>query len=294
GERLTSPVVVRALNALADGLDGAAARLADAFADPALALRAWELAPDLAMASLRSPTLPPATHTNCFIVGADEVIVVDPGSPYPEEQAALDESLAGRRVREIWATHHHFDHVGGAAHLRERTGAPLVAHPRTADLLLARGIRVDRTIADGEMAYAGRRRLRAVFTPGHTDGHHAFAEDTTGFVLAGDMVAGTGTVVVDPDEGDMAEYLLSIARLEALKSRAILPAHGPIVTEPAAKLDEYRKHRLWREAKIIAALAKIGDGTAADIVRVAYDDVPDTIHPIAERSLLAHLRKLIR
>src|SRR5262249_17876794 len=70
---------------------------------------------------LRSPTLPPATHTNCFVVGADDVIVVDPGSPYPEEQAALDAALAGRRVREIWATHHHFDHVGGAPHPRAPT-----------------------------------------------------------------------------------------------------------------------------------------------------------------------------
>src|SRR5262249_41735666 len=156
----------------------------------------------------------------------------------------------------------------------------------------ARGIRVDRTIADGEMAYAGRRRLRAVFTPGHTEGHHAFAEDTTGFVLAGDMVAGTGTVVVDPDEGDMAEYLLSIARLEAPRPRATPPAQGRTAPGPRAKPAEPRKHRLWREAKIIAALAKIGDGTAADIVRVAYDDVPESVHPLAERSLLAHLKKL--
>ena len=294
GERLTSPVIVLALRALAGGTDGADERLAAAFTDPALRLRAWALAPDLAMASLRSPTIPPATHTNCFLVGQDDLIVVDPGSPYPEEQAALDESLAGRRVREIWATHHHFDHVGGAAHLRELTGAPLCAHPATAEVLHAQGVRVDRTIQDGEVVVAGSRRLRAVFTPGHTPGHHCFHEETTGFTLAGDMVAGVGTIVVDPDEGDMADYLASIGRMEGLGARAILPAHGPIVTEPAAKLDEYRRHRLWREDKIAAALARLGEATAAELTPIAYDDVPPNVHPIAERSLRAHLTKLVR
>jgi glyoxylase-like metal-dependent hydrolase (beta-lactamase superfamily II)/8-oxo-dGTP pyrophosphatase MutT (NUDIX family) len=296
GERLTSPVIVAALRTLAAGLDRAPERLAEAFAALARGGRAWELAPDLAMASLRSPTLLPATHTNCFIVGADDVIVIDPGSPYPEEQAALDAALAGRRVREIWATHHHFDHVGGAEHLRAATGAPLCAHPRTADLLHALGVRVDRVIADGEVAAAGARRLRAVFTPGHTPGHHCFLDETTGFVMAGDMVAGTGTVVIDPgpDEGDMAEYLRSIARMEALSARALLPAHGPILTEPAAKLDEYRRHRMWREERVVAALARLGEATPADLTVVAYDDVPPSVHPLAERSLRAHLTKLVK
>lgn len=293
GERLTSPVVVTALRALAAGIDGAAERLSHAFSAPALQARAWELVPDLAMASLRSPTLPPATHTNCFLVGADDVIVVDPGSPYPEEQAALDASLAGRRVREIWATHHHFDHVGGVDHLRAATGAPLAAHPATAELLHARGMRVDRVLADGEVATAGARRLRAVFTPGHTPGHHCFVDETTGFVMAGDMVAGVGTVVIDPDEGDMAEYLRSIARMEALAARALLPAHGPILTEPAAKLDEYRRHRLWREARVVSALARLGEATPAELTVLAYDDVPASVHALAERSLRAHLTKLV-
>jgi glyoxylase-like metal-dependent hydrolase (beta-lactamase superfamily II)/8-oxo-dGTP pyrophosphatase MutT (NUDIX family) len=294
GERLTSPVIVAALRALAAGIDGAAERIADAFAAPGLRARAWELAPDLAMASLRSPTLLPATHTNCFLVGRDDLIVVDPGSPYPDEQAALDAAIGERRVREIWATHHHFDHVGGVEHLRARTGAPLAAHPATAAILHGQGIRVDRTLADGEIAAAGARRLRAVFTPGHTSGHHCFLDETTGFVMAGDMVAGVGTVVIDPDEGDIAEYLRSIARMEALSARALLPAHGPIVTEPAAKLDEYRRHRLWREDRVVAALARLGEATPAELTPLAYDDVPASVHPLAERSLRAHLTKLVR
>jgi 8-oxo-dGTP pyrophosphatase MutT (NUDIX family) len=184
GERLTSPVVVAALEALVAGWDGAAARLrdaADAIAKTDL-VRAWDLVPGLGMTMLRSPTIPPATHTNCFLVGNQEVIVVDPGSPYPEEQAALDQVLdrlegEGRRIREIWITHHHIDHVAGVDHLVRRLRVPVAAHPLTAELLAGR-VAVDRTIADGETvlfpAAGGRpeRRLRAVFTPGHTPGHH--------------------------------------------------------------------------------------------------------------------------
>jgi glyoxylase-like metal-dependent hydrolase (beta-lactamase superfamily II)/8-oxo-dGTP pyrophosphatase MutT (NUDIX family) len=305
GERLTSPVVVRALRALAPGLAGAAERLrseAEAEAAGGVASRLWDLAPGLAIIALRSPTLPPATHTNCFVVGGEEVIVIDPGSPYPDEQAALDEALAGRQVREIWVTHHHGDHVGGVEHLRARLGGrvPVAGHARTARLLAGR-VTVDRVLADGEAAAvpaaAGlpERRLRAVFTPGHTPGHHAFLEETTGFVCAGDMVAGVGTVVVDPDEGDMTEYLASLGRLEALGARALLPAHGPVLASPAAKLAEYRRHRLWREQRVVDALAAArGPTTAGELVTGVYADVPAAVHGLAQRSLLAHLVKLVR
>ncbi len=300
GERLTSPVVVRALEALVPGIEDAAARLRDVSADAARhdALRLWDLAPGLGMAGLRSPTLPPATHTNCFVVGDDELIVVDPGSPYPEEQAALDEALdaraqGGRRVAEIWITHHHIDHVGGVEHLRARWSAPVAAHPRTARLLHGQ-LRVDRELADGETRTLGARRLRPVFTPGHTPGHHAFLEETTGFVLAGDMVAGIGTVVVDPDEGDMAEYLRSLETLRLLDARALLPAHGPVLTEPATTLDTYRRHRLWREERVVDALRTLAAAlTAEELVPVVYSDAPPSVHPLAVRSLLAHLGKLV-
>jgi len=305
GERLTSPVVVAALEALVAGWDGAAARLrdaADAIAKTDL-VRAWDLVPGLGMTMLRSPTIPPATHTNCFLVGNQEVIVVDPGSPYPEEQAALDQVLdrlegEGRRIREIWITHHHIDHVAGVDHLVRRLRVPVAAHPLTAELLAGR-VAVDRTIADGETvlfpAAGGRpeRRLRAVFTPGHTPGHHAFLEETTGYVLAGDMVAGIGTVVVDPDEGDMIAYLASLARLKDQAPRALLPAHGPVISDPARKLDEYTRHRLWREGRVVEELARAGAVTARELTPRVYDDVPQAVHALAERSLLAHLAKLV-
>jgi glyoxylase-like metal-dependent hydrolase (beta-lactamase superfamily II)/8-oxo-dGTP pyrophosphatase MutT (NUDIX family) len=283
GERLTSPVAVAVLRALAAG--GRAAEMADRVRAELAGLgdgRLVELAPGLGMIALRSPTLPPATHTNCFLVGADEVIVVDPGSPYPEEQAALDAALEGRRIAEIWLTHHHVDHVAGVAHLLERQRAPVAAHPATAERVAG----VDRLLRDGEVA----GRLRVVATPGHTAGHHAFLDEATGWVLAGDMVAGVGTVVIDDEDGDMLEYLESIGRLEALAARALLPAHGPFLTEPAQTLAFYREHRLWRERRVVDALP----GTLPELVARAYADVPIAMHPIAAQSLRAHLKKLVR
>jgi glyoxylase-like metal-dependent hydrolase (beta-lactamase superfamily II)/8-oxo-dGTP pyrophosphatase MutT (NUDIX family) len=283
GERLTSPVAVHTMRALEGG--GGVAELAARVSGRLVfddADRLIELAPGLGMIALRSPTLWPATHTNCFVVGADDVIVVDPGSPYPEEQAALDAALAGRRVREIWLTHHHLDHTAGAAHLVARHRAPVAAHPFTAE----RAPGVDRLLADGDRV----GRLSVVATPGHTAGHHAFLDTETGYVLAGDMVAGVGTVVIDDEDGDMAAYLASIDRLEAVAAHALLPAHGPLLTEPATTLAYYREHRLWREQRVVAALP----GTLAQVLAAAYADVPTDRHPLAARSLRAHLAKLVR
>lgn len=261
---------------------------------------AGDAAPGVRVQPLRTPTLPPAAHTGCYVVGAatgaGELVVVDPASPYPDEQASLDawldaEAAAGRRVAAIALTHHHGDHVGGAAHLAARVGAPVVAHPETARRL-AGVVRVDRTIDDGDELAAGDVVARAVHTPGHAPGHLCFAVGDA--LICGDMVAGVGTILVDPSEGDMREYLGSLARMQALAPRLLLPAHGPVITDAAGKLREYVAHRLMREARIAAALADAGAATASALVARAYDDTPRPLWPLAERSLVAHLIKLER
>ena len=263
-----------------------ALRAAAAAADPS---PLWALAPGVRVIALRTPTIPPATHTNCYVIGSesDGVVVIDPASPYPEEQAILDRALAGLRVREIWLTHHHVDHVGGVVHLAERLGVGVAAPPITTELVR---FPVTRAIHDGEVA----GRLRAIFTPGHAPGHLCFLDEPTGFLVAGDMVAGLGTIIVDPDEGDMQEYLASLARMKALEPRALLPAHGPTLADPPAKLDEYTAHRLKREALVLAALKARQAATARELVPDVYQDVAPAIYPLAERSLLAHLIKLER
>ncbi|MSP62107.1 MAG: MBL fold metallo-hydrolase [Myxococcales bacterium] len=244
---------------------------------------------------VRTPTLPPATHTNVYVVGQGELALVDAASPYPEERAALDRWLderaaSGERVVELLLTHHHVDHVSGTAHLAARLGVPVAAHPVTAALLAGR-IAVSRTIDEGARLRYGGVELTALFTPGHAPGHLAFFEPRARAVLAGDMVASVGTIIVDPPEGDMRLYLASLERLRALDARWLLPSHGPPVDDPERLLAFYVAHRLQREARVVAALA-LGAAPVAELVPRAYPDVAPAIWPLAARSLLAHLLKL--
>ena len=245
---------------------------------------------------VRSPTLPPATHTNVYVAATvdGQLAVFDPASPWDDEQAALDaflESLPGR-VMAVVLTHHHVDHVSGAAHLAARTGAPIFAHPLTRDLLAGR-LAVDRIIEEGDVLGFGAGGLRALHTPGHASGHLCFLEEASRLLIAGDMVASVGTIIIDPapGEGDMRLYLAQLERLRDLGAAQLLPAHGEPVTDPTALLSFYLAHRLGRERSIVAAMEH-GAATVEQLVPRAYPEVARAIYPLAARSLLAHLFKL--
>ena len=240
-----------------------------------------QVAPGIRVLALKTPTLPPAAHTNVYVVGPDDgpVYLVDPGSPYPDQQAILVEALAGRSVAAVLLTHHHGDHTGGAA----AAGAPIWAHAETARRLR---VPIARELADGEM-FDG---ITCVFTPGHAAGHLCF--EVGGATVAGDMVAGLGTILIDPDEGDMALYLDSLRVLLARGSSLLLPAHGPAITDGPGKLREYIAHRTMREDRIVAALAQ--EQSTDELVATVYADTPRMLWPLAERSLRAHLAKLVR
>jgi endoribonuclease LACTB2 len=247
-----------------------------------------QVAPGIRVLALRSPTLPPAAHTNVYLVGPPQgpVAVVDPGSPYRDQQEILDrtlESVGGLAL--ILLTHHHGDHVGGAAALAATWNVPIAAHANTAGRLASKLV-VDRVLEDGDVVQGAT----CVFTPGHADGHLCF--ELAGATIAGDMVAGLGTILIDPDEGDMALYLASLEKLRARPQTTLLPAHGPAIPDGHAKLTEYLAHRRMREQRVIDALAT--GGSVDELVGRVYANTPKALWPIAERSLLAHLVKLQR
>jgi len=254
-----------------------------------------EIAAGVRLLALRTPTLPPATATNTLVVGRKRLAVIEPATPHADEQVALDELLsalvgAGADVAAILLTHHHQDHTGYATALRERTGAPIYAHARTAARL---DFPVDVLLADGqEVALDDGFSLAAMHTPGHAPGHLVFCEQRTGLAYAGDLVAGTGTILIDPeDDGDMIAYLASLERVAAARPAALVPAHGPVLDDPQGCLRRYRAHRLMREERVLAAIPAAWRAIAA-VLAEAYADTPTALWPLAARSLEAHLHKL--
>ncbi len=249
------------------------------------------------MLALRTPTLPPAVHTNVYLVGPDRggQLIIDPGSPYPDQQAFLDQVIAddtaaGRPIAMIALTHHHGDHVGGAAALAARWSVGIAAHRNTAKRLTGR-IAITRELEDDEPI--PEFGVTCVFTPGHADGHLCFERGAA--TIAGDMVAGIGTILIDPGEGDMAEYLRSLERLLGRPPATLLPAHGPPIPDGPGKLRGYIAHRTMREDRVIAAFAsRVGTSTSlGELVPEVYADTPRALWPLAERSLRAHLDKLV-
>jgi glyoxylase-like metal-dependent hydrolase (beta-lactamase superfamily II) len=259
------------------------------------------VAPRIRVLALRTPTLPPATRTNVYLVGPENgpQAVIDPGSPYADGQAALDAVIAADAARGcplevIVLTHHHGDHVGGAAALCARWGVPVAAHAATARRLAGR-VAVTRELADRDVLELGDTRMTCWHTPGHAEGHLCFEVAPSGAIIAGDMVAGVGTILIDPSEGDMGEYLASLRALLARPAAMLLPAHGPPIADGHAKLREYLAHRTMREDRTLAALAKHPAGARVDaLVSDVYADTPRVLWPLAVRSLLAHLHKLTR
>jgi glyoxylase-like metal-dependent hydrolase (beta-lactamase superfamily II) len=226
-------------------------------------------------------------------------LVLDPGSPYEDEQRALatavDELLSeGRKLSGVLLTHVHPDHVGGVNALRGHLGAARVfAHFLTADALP--DIHVDETLDDDdvlELAGEPPIALRVMHTPGHARGHLCFHDQRTGTLISGDNIVGLGSVLIDLPEGNMRDYLRSLERMRALPNLSVIfGGHGPAIGNPYAKIDEYISHRLEREQKILQAVRE-GAATPKEIVARVYTDVSPKAHAMAERAVLAHLEKL--
>lgn len=263
-----------------------------ALRDPPLAARRRvEYQGGFLQVALRTPTLPPASHTNAWLV-PDEggVAVVDPGAPDPRDQEELLdllEALAaeGKPLRAIWLTHAHPDHVGAVGALVARYGVVVRAHRLAAPKVAAPIV----PLRDGDLLGG---RFRVLETPGHAREHLAFLDELSAAVLCGDLLSTLSTIVVDPPEGDMLEYVRQLERLRALGPRTLYPAHGPPAPAGAARVASYLAHRHAREAQVVAALEP--GGPLEDITSRAYADTPPALHPIASRSCLASLEKLAR
>jgi len=217
--------------------------------------------------------------TNTWILGAGPVVVViDPGPDDDRHLAAIDRKLAGATVGVVLVTHSHSDHLPLAERLADAHGASVRRYPE---------------LGDGDVVRAGTLNITALYTPGHTADHLSFwlAEDRV--VFTGDLVLGKGSSMVTHPEGNVAAYLRSLDRLIALEPRLLFPGHWDPVKDAMAKLEEYRTHRLEREAQVLAEVRR-SPGTARELTRRVYGpEVGEELLVAAEMTMRAHLEKLV-
>ena len=288
--------ILHTLRELARGENGLGERLmanAEHLPQPARIELAW----GIVLHPMPTRALPPATHTNAYLIGDGEMALVDPGAGEPAEVETLAALIAileadGRRLTRILLTHAHPDHIGGIEPMRQRFHVPVFGHHA-----IAERVRLDGELADGDTvalaSTAADWTLRAIHTPGHARGHLCFLHERTGALLSGDTIVGAGTVIIDPPEGDMADYIASLERLAALPVRTLFPGHGSPSGAAVRRIRALLTHRHEREQQVNEALGP-APRTLAELVAIAYADTPQSLWPYAERSLLAHLIKLER
>lgn len=252
-----------------------------------------EVAPGVVRLVAPNPGLLTGPGTNTYLVGDAELAVIDPGPADAGHVEAVAAAGAGR-IAWILVSHTHVDHSPAARLLRELTGATVVGRRAPALCRHDRRFRPDAEPADGERVLLEGSALRCVATPGHALNHFCFLLEGAGILFTGDHILGHVSPVIAPPDGDMTDYLESLARLRSLDARLIAPGHGPLLEHPAEAIDRLVAHRMARESKVLAALAAAGAAAVGDLLPGVYDDVDPALHGIAAHTLLAHLLKLER
>ena len=296
GELTFAAPILWTLIALAEGEASLAERIAEGPARAATPVRRIELQWGVVLHAMPTKPLPPALYTNAYLLGECELALIDPGSGEPEhlhDLFALAEHLAaeGRRVAMIVVTHHHPDHTGGVAACRERFGARVVGHRE-----LAAHLPLDVLVKDGDvlplLPGLNDWTLRVLETPGHSRDSISLWHEKRRALFCGDLLpGGAGSVVIDPPDGDMRDYLTSLERCAALEPQTLFPAHGSPSGAAVRRIRALIQHRMDREAKVVGALGE-SPRTLSELVPAVYDDTPRELWGWAERSLLAHLEKL--
>jgi glyoxylase-like metal-dependent hydrolase (beta-lactamase superfamily II) len=257
------------------------------------------LEPGIARVLAHNPSAFTYFGTQTYVIGTNEVAVIDPGPDLPEHIDALEKAVAARPVVAVMCTHTHRDHSPAARPFAERTGAPIIGcaalaletvGPR-ADASFDGDYHPDRVLADGESIDVDGEPVNAVATPGHTSNHLCFAY--RGALFSGDHVMGWSTTVVVPPDGDMAEYMHSLDKLRRRDDRIYYPAHGPAVTNPQQYVRHLVGHRMQRERQILKLLTE-QPRPIPDIVANAYPGLDPRLIVAAGGSVFAHLLDLER
>lgn len=240
--------------------------------------------------------------TGTYIVGHDEVAVIDPGPDLPEHLDAILKAIEDEKVAAILVTHNHADHSPLARPLAQRTGAvtygcPLDHAPGRMAVKVEDdhdvGFIADVTVCEGGTIAGPGWTIEAIPTPGHTSNHICYALAEENALFSGDHIMGWSTTVIVPPDGDMGDYYESLRRVRARNFATLWPTHGPPITAPGPFIDAYMAHRQDRERQILEQLAK-GRTRIAQMVPEMYAAVDARLHPAAAQSVLAHMLHLVK
>lgn len=268
---------------------------------------AQELEPGLVRVLAPNPSPMTFRGTNTYIVGRNEVMVIDPGPSSTPHLNAVLAAIGRRRVSHILVTHAHLDHSALAPRLSEATGADVLAFGdatagRSSTMAaladrdgLGGGEGVDRTfrpdifLSDDAMLSNGEVAISCLHTPGHMGNHMCFAWG--GSVFTGDLIMGWASSLVSPPDGDLSAFLESCHRLRARHDRVFYAGHGDPITNPVERIGWLIRHRMERETQILDALRQ-SPATPKELTSILYHDLPAGLLPAAERNVLAHLIRL--
>jgi glyoxylase-like metal-dependent hydrolase (beta-lactamase superfamily II) len=250
-----------------------------------------ELRPGIRRLVAPNPSMMTGPGTNTYLFGDEAVAVLDPG-PWIDSHIERIQEVADAPIRWILATHTHPDHSPGVVALAEATGAEVLGMPAPDAEHQDRTFRPDRILCDGDELGSSEFVLEAVHTPGHASNHLCYRHADANWLFTGDHVIDGSTVVINPPDGNMSQYIASLRRVKSLQCEALVPGHGEVINDPDRVIDWIIDHRLEREAKVAAALAANPGLTSLELVPYVYRDVDKKLYGWAERSLLAHLLKL--
>ena len=250
-----------------------------------------ELAPGIRRLVAPNPSMMTGPGTNTYLFGSDEVAVLDPGPVIDSHLQAIEAAAAGN-IRWVLVTHTHRDHSPAAAVLAKRVGAELLGRPAPGGGNQDMTFAPDRILEDGDCFNVDGIDIEAIRTPGHASNHVCYRHAEQDWIFTGDHIIDGSTVVINPPDGNMKDYLESLEKLKRRNPVALAPGHGGLINDPQRLVDWIIAHRLERETKVLLALRANPGLPSMELVPHVYADVDKKLYGWAERSLLAHLIKL--